>query len=43
MARDKDFNSQPKFGKCMRLTNSEFWAEDVDSTGSVSEVHYKAK
>ena len=27
----------------LRLTNSEFWAKDVDSTGSVTEVHYKAK
>jgi hypothetical protein len=27
----------------LRLTNSEFWGKDVDSTGSVTEVHYKAK
>ncbi len=27
----------------LRLTNSEFWAKDVDSTGSVTEVHYKSK
>lgn len=27
----------------LRLTNSEFWGKDVDSTGSVTEVHYKSK
>jgi hypothetical protein len=27
----------------LRLTNSEFWAKEVDTDGSVTEVHYKAK
>jgi hypothetical protein len=25
------------------LTNSEFWGKEVDTDGSVTEVHYKAK
>jgi hypothetical protein len=27
----------------LRLTNSEFWGKEVDTDGSVTEIHYKAK
>ncbi len=27
----------------LRLTNGEFWAKEVDTDGSVTEVHYKSK